>query len=1106
MRTEGTKRTRWKWVRHGIAAAYAIALIASWTWQGFEPLVEMFTASIAEQTSSHVRTSNEQRRINDRVSVLADSLASAPCVESDLGEDVLGSQPRPQFQPQFLPQFQPILSMTQLRPYASSTANEFRDIEVIIAYRHWAVSEIKAHEPIINDPIANEAGTSAEHEAGKRVANGIPIILIHGAPGGSDDWMRLAPLLVQDDRGDPFADGADAQQQHAITRDVYAIDLPGFGYSTMVVPDHSIKAKAGVLRAWMDAKGIARAHLLGWSNGGGVALYLAHDARDKVESLTMLASIGEQRFESSGSYTFEHARYALGLGLLGPGIDFLPHFGYLSTREKRTGWLKSFAESDQRPITGVMKAVGANKTPTLIVHGRDDMLVNLPSAKSGHKRIAGSTLVVLEANHFIPVMQADQAAVVLNAFYAHVEQGNKAPAKDPNASSLPREIGPNMLFDGGEYDTAPQILTGLARIVDVPRASVKQISVWLVIAGLAVLVVRWPAGATAMAVMLVLGLNLDYGVAVVSVMLGLIMHGIIAAVWVRRQMRRETGRVTLRQGRAEPEGRSGHVYQPRFVRKLGLVQPSMIDWARRLDRSPFAEAFRACFVREMRTKAAAGLACAPASATNRAWAIAGYAFGCVVVGAVMVLGTLVAGVLLNINLRGVATDLAAWLDVDHSWTWPIVWYALVIVARVLPMLLTRSGRIRVYAALRRVRHHEFWPGFPFYFILGPIHTLLGFKYGGVLVWSACNPGISAGGGVLGESKSDTFDKLVRDGGTPNAFAEFNQPDFNPGTHVGIWPYALIDSTGSAMERASRALARIEHEPLFGGFPVILKPDAGYRGLGVKLARSPHDVRAYFDDVASPVILQRFHKGPVECSVLWIRKVPETNLNVNQTESSDTHHAPSAYSATNAQQATSGSNHANHYLVGELYSITDKAFHTLTGDGKRTLERLLERHPRTRLQLGVIHERHADQLSRILEKGERLALNVAGNHCQGTVFLDGEHLRTLALEQAIDGVCAAYAGDGIDSVRLDLRAADVESIRLGVGLAIVDVNGTMGESVNAYDPRRSYFWAVGVMWGHWSRMFALGAWRIRNGHKPLTLRTLWALRSYYKTYNGSKVSD
>src|SRR5437762_3268793 len=79
-------------------------------------------------------------------------------------------------------------------------------------------------------------------------------------------------------------------------------------------------------------------------------------------------------------------------------------------------------------------------------------------------------------------------------------------------------------------------------------------------------------------------------------------------------------------------------------------------------------------------------------------------------------------------------------------------------------------------------------------------------------------------------------------------------------------------------------------------------------------------------------------------------------------------------------------------------------------------------------------RHADVLERVPAAGERLSLGMAGNHCQGTLFLDGHHLITPELEGRIDEIARAF--DGFFIGRFDIRYADVECFKAGTDLRYI----------------------------------------------------------------------
>ena len=100
-----------------------------------------------------------------------------------------------------------------------------------------------------------------------------PLLLIHGFGGDLQNWQFNQPDLAAD-------------------RLVYAIDLPGHGGSSKTLAGADLPALTQAVRAAMDALAIDRAHLVGHSLGGAIALQLALDEPAKVASVTLVCSAG----------------------------------------------------------------------------------------------------------------------------------------------------------------------------------------------------------------------------------------------------------------------------------------------------------------------------------------------------------------------------------------------------------------------------------------------------------------------------------------------------------------------------------------------------------------------------------------------------------------------------------------------------------------------------------------------------------------------------------------------------------------------------------------------------------------------------------------------
>ena len=105
------------------------------------------------------------------------------------------------------------------------------------------------------------------------VGNGeSPLVLIHGNPGGIQDFERLIPLLATSHR-------------------VIAVDRPGHGYSERAdMRAATPLAQARQLHAALDQLGARRPILVGHSWGGALALAYATEFPDDVAGLVLLGT------------------------------------------------------------------------------------------------------------------------------------------------------------------------------------------------------------------------------------------------------------------------------------------------------------------------------------------------------------------------------------------------------------------------------------------------------------------------------------------------------------------------------------------------------------------------------------------------------------------------------------------------------------------------------------------------------------------------------------------------------------------------------------------------------------------------------------------------
>ena len=99
------------------------------------------------------------------------------------------------------------------------------------------------------------------------------VLFVHGFGGDRNSWLFLQEPLAARFRA-------------------YALDLPGHGASAKDVGEGTLDVLADAVTGVLDALGAARAHLVGHSLGGAVALAAAARDPARIASLTLIAPAG----------------------------------------------------------------------------------------------------------------------------------------------------------------------------------------------------------------------------------------------------------------------------------------------------------------------------------------------------------------------------------------------------------------------------------------------------------------------------------------------------------------------------------------------------------------------------------------------------------------------------------------------------------------------------------------------------------------------------------------------------------------------------------------------------------------------------------------------
>jgi pimeloyl-ACP methyl ester carboxylesterase len=210
------------------------------------------------------------------------------------------------------------------------------------------------------------------------------VALVHGLSGSSRWWRRNLAAFGRRYR-------------------VLVPDLVGFGRTGCGGRVPSIPEAARVLCEWLDRLGVERAHMVGHSMGGQIAVHLAARYPERLQRLVLVDAAGIARPLQPRAL----AQFALGVAPPRRWGDpfFIPVImrDALSTGPRRIlQATMHILRDDVRPLLPSIQA------PTLVVWGEWDTLVPVEHAREFRSRIPGARLVVLRRAAHNPMV--DRAA------------------------------------------------------------------------------------------------------------------------------------------------------------------------------------------------------------------------------------------------------------------------------------------------------------------------------------------------------------------------------------------------------------------------------------------------------------------------------------------------------------------------------------------------------------------------------------------------------------------------------------------------------------------------------------------------------------------------
>ena len=257
--------------------------------------------------------------------------------------------------------------------------------------------------------------TAALHYLDLNASGHTAVILLHGLGASGSSWGLQFPAFEQ-----------------AGYR-IIAPDLRGFGQSSYP-GQTSIAEMAKDVRNLLEQLKISKAHLVGISLGGTVALQFALDAPDRVHKLVLVNTFAQLRPKNLGVWVYMLWRlflvHTIGMETQGKVVAqrVFPHPGQEVFRQQLR---EQIQQADPRGYRATMRALGQFnvnarlgeiRCPTLILTSEHDTTVPAETQRALAGSIPGARQILFpEGGHALSVDHAEGFNTAVLAFLSKIE-------------------------------------------------------------------------------------------------------------------------------------------------------------------------------------------------------------------------------------------------------------------------------------------------------------------------------------------------------------------------------------------------------------------------------------------------------------------------------------------------------------------------------------------------------------------------------------------------------------------------------------------------------------------------------------------------------------
>jgi len=321
--------------------------------------------------------------------------------------------------------------------------------------------------------------------------------------------------------------------------------------------------------------------------------------------------------------------------------------------------------------------------------------------------------------------------------------------------------------------------------------------------------------------------------------------------------------------------------------------------------------------------------------------------------------------------------------------------------------------------IHKVLNWEYWPFGLVYFPIFFLWVYYSIKARTIFFFNSANPKMK-NGGFMNESKIEIYDLIPQQ----------------------YYPKTSIIRENTPIEDVLNKFNELNFN-----FPLILKPDMGLRGNGVKKITNLEELKEYHAKADFDFLIQDVIPFENEVGIFYVKLPNEAK--------------------------------------GKITGIVSKEYLIVEGDGVSTIEQLIKQTPRFELQLKSLKKEYKGKLLKVLLKGEKINLVPYGNHARGAKFIDSSHLISEKLTNVIENISKDisefYFG------RFDIMYNTFEELENGQNFSIVELNGSGSEPTHIYDPKHSIFFAWKELARHIGYMYQIGKYNSDRGFKFLSYK-------------------